>query len=81
VIAVAFVIALIPLMSDPFHEAIASLRWMLVVVAIGYVAAAAVTISSRGRALGQGMLIGETAMLPLAFAGVLAANLGIIGWW
>jgi hypothetical protein len=79
--AVAFISALGPLVSDPLHEATISVPAMFVVAAVGYVAAIAATIGLRARRVGQGMLLGLTAMLPVAFAGLLAANLGIIGWW
>jgi hypothetical protein len=81
VMAIAFVIALVPVVSDPDHEATASLPAMLVVAAVGYAAAITATRDPRARSVGQGMLLGLTAILPVAFAGLLAANLGIVGWW
>jgi hypothetical protein len=81
VMAVAFIAALVPLVSDPYSEATASAPAMLLISAVGYFAAIAATIGRRTRRVGQGMLLGLTTMLPVAFAGLLAANLGIIGWW
>jgi hypothetical protein len=78
---VAFMVALVPLVSDPYHEAPASIPAMLVVATVGYAIGVAAAIGRRARRLGQGTLLGLTVMLPVAFAGVIAANLGIIGWW
>ena len=79
VITVAFVAAISPLF-DPYAEEDANPVALLVVAAGGYAVALALVVG-RPRRLGQGMLVGLTVMLPAAWAGLLAANLGIFGWW
>jgi hypothetical protein len=76
VMAVAFIVSLVPLGSDP--GATADFPAMLVIAAVGYVTAIAATIGRTTRRVGQGMLVGLTAMFPVAYAGLIAANLGII---
>jgi hypothetical protein len=77
VMAAAFAVAVLPLAFDTDEES-GSPSAMLVTATLGYVAAIAATIRRRTRRVGQGMLIGLTVLLPLTYAGLVAANLGII---
>jgi len=52
--AVAFMVGLVQLVSDPYRDAGASLPAMLVIAAVGYVATIATTIGRRARGVGQG---------------------------
>lgn len=80
VMTVAFVAAISPLF-DPYQEETASGPALLFITAGGYVAAIAMTIVRARRRTGLAMLVALTPMFPAAFAGVLAANLGLYGWW
>lgn len=83
VMAVALAVAVVPLALDDTIEVTTGSDGGLegapmVLVAIAYVAAIAAVIGRRTRGVGQGMLVGLTVLLPVAFLLLVAANLGII---
>ena len=80
VMAVGYVAGISPMIDDPYDEEFASPGALLVIAVLGYVAAVVMTIKPPSRALGQGMLLGLSLLLPVAFAGLVAANLGGL-WW
>jgi hypothetical protein len=79
-IAVGYIAALVPLVQDPNNSSLeASSGPLLVPAVVGYVTAGAATMSRRTQQVGQGLLVGSTAMSPVAWAGLMAVNLGLIG--
>ena len=80
VMAVGYIAGIAPMIDDPYAEEFASPGALLVTAVLGYVAAIVITIKPSSRPLGQGMLLGLSLLLPVAFAGLVAANLGGL-WW
>jgi hypothetical protein len=80
VMAAGYIAGILPMLDDPYAEEFANPGALLVIAVLGYVAAVAMAIKPPSRALGQGMLLGLSLLLPVALAGLLAANLGGL-WW